>query len=125
MKRLIAIVGPTATGKSALALRFAERLEGAAILSADSRQVYRGLDVGTAKPSAADRARVPHELIDVVNADQPFSLADYQRLAYEAIERVERPFLVGGSGLYAQAVLDGFDHQIVDCPCLGGFKPPA
>ncbi|MGH2366021.1 MAG: tRNA (adenosine(37)-N6)-dimethylallyltransferase MiaA [Chloroflexota bacterium] len=109
MKRLIAIVGPTATGKSALALRFAERLEGAAILSADSRQVYRGLDVGTAKPSAADRARVPHELIDVVNADQPFSLADYQRLAYEAIERVERPFLVGGSGLYAQAVLDGFE----------------
>ena len=109
MKRLIAILGPTATGKSALALAFAKRLAGAAIISADSRQVYRGLDLGTAKPSLAERARVPHELIDVVNPDQPFSLAQYQKLAYAAIEGVEKPFLVGGSGLYAQAVLDGFD----------------
>src|SRR5579859_3184407 len=100
MKRLIAIVGPTATGKSALAVRLAKRIPGAHIVSADSRQVYRGLDVGTAKPDASQLADVPHHLIDVVDPDQDFSLADYQRLAYAAIDGAERPFLVGGTGLY-------------------------
>ncbi len=108
MKKLIAIVGPTATGKSALAMRFAERLAGAAIISADSRQVFQGLDIGTAKPSSEERQRVRHYLIDVVAPDQAFSLADYQRLAYEAIDATERPFLVGGTGLYVRAVVDGF-----------------
>ncbi|HEY8692157.1 MAG TPA: tRNA (adenosine(37)-N6)-dimethylallyltransferase MiaA [Chloroflexota bacterium] len=108
MKLLVAIVGPTAAGKSALALRLASRLPGAAIVAADSRQVYRGLDVGTAKPTAQEQARLPHRLIDVVEPDQAFSLADYQRLAYAAIDDAERPFLVGGSGLYLQAVIDGF-----------------
>ncbi|MBV8085585.1 MAG: tRNA (adenosine(37)-N6)-dimethylallyltransferase MiaA [Chloroflexi bacterium] len=107
VKRLVAIVGPTATGKSALALRLAERLPGAVIVSADSRQVYRGLDIGTAKPSRAELARVPHALIDVAGPDEPFSLADYQRLAYEAIDAAERPLLVGGTGLYVRAVVDG------------------
>ncbi|MDE3076041.1 MAG: tRNA (adenosine(37)-N6)-dimethylallyltransferase MiaA [Chloroflexota bacterium] len=108
MKYLVAIVGPTATGKSAFALRLAGGLTGAVIISADSRQVYRGLDIGTAKPTAEERGRVRHELIDVVDADQSFSLANYQRLAYQAIDRAEKPFLVGGTGLYLQAVLDGF-----------------
>ena len=101
-------MGPTATGKSALALRLCSRLEGAVIVSADSRQVYRGLDVGTAKPSREERQRVPHRLIDVVDPDQSFSLADYQRLAYMAIDSAKRPFLVGGTGLYVRAVVDGF-----------------
>ena len=108
MKLLVAIVGPTAAGKSALALRLASRLPGAAIVAADSRQVYRGLDVGTAKPMAEEQGRLPHRLIDVVEPDQAFSLADYQRLAYAAIDAAERPFLVGGSGLYLRAVIDGF-----------------
>lgn len=104
----MAIVGPTAAGKSALALRLATKLPGAVIVSADSRQVYRGLDIGTAKPTPEDKSRVPHRLIDEVDPDQPFSLADYQRLAYDAIDDAERPFLVGGTGLYVQAVVDGF-----------------
>jgi tRNA dimethylallyltransferase len=108
VERVVAIVGPTATGKSALALRLAARLQGAVIVSADSRQVYRGLDIGTAKPTPEEQARVPHRLIDVVDADQPFSLATYQQLAYAAIDHAERPFLVGGSGLYVRAVVDGF-----------------
>ncbi len=108
MKPLVAIVGPTAAGKSAFALRLAGRLPGAAIVSADSRQVYRGLDIGTAKPTPEQQVRVPHRLIDVVDPDQAFSLADYQRLAYQAIDAAERPFLVGGTGLYVRAVVDGF-----------------
>jgi tRNA dimethylallyltransferase len=106
--RLVAIVGPTASGKSAFALRLASRLPGAVIVSADSRQVYRGLDIGTAKPSLQDQARVPHRLIDLVEPDQPFSLADFQGLAFEAVDAAERPFLVGGTGLYLRAVIDGF-----------------
>ncbi len=104
----MAIVGPTAAGKSAFALRLASRLPGAVIVSADSRQVYRGLDIGTAKPSPDDQTRVPHRLIDLLEPDQPFSLADFQRLAYEAIDAAERPFLVGGTGLYVRAVVEGF-----------------
>jgi tRNA dimethylallyltransferase len=108
VKRVVAIVGPTAAGKSAFALRLARRLPGAAIVSADSRQVYRGLDIGTAKPTPEEQALVPHRLIDVVDPDQAFSLAAYQRLAYRAIDEAEQPFLVGGTGLYVQAVVDGF-----------------
>ncbi|HLY67628.1 MAG TPA: tRNA (adenosine(37)-N6)-dimethylallyltransferase MiaA [Chloroflexota bacterium] len=108
MKPLVAIVGPTASGKSAFALRLARRLPGAEIIAADSRQVYRGLDIGTAKPTLEQQALVPHRLIDLVDPDQPFSLADYQRLAYQAIDAVDKPFLVGGTGLYVQAVVDGF-----------------
>jgi tRNA dimethylallyltransferase len=108
VKALLAIVGPTAAGKSAFALRLAARLPGAVIVSADSRQVYRGMDIGTAKPPPEERRAVPHELIDVVEPGQPFSLADFQRLAYAALDRAERPVLVGGTGLYVQAVVDGF-----------------
>jgi tRNA dimethylallyltransferase len=107
-KKLVAIVGPTATGKSALALHLSQRLPGAEIISADSRQVYRLMDIGTAKPTMAERRQVPHHLIDVADVDQEFSLADYQRLAFQAIDGAEQPLLVGGTGLYVRSVTAGF-----------------
>jgi tRNA dimethylallyltransferase len=111
MKRLVAIVGPTGVGKSRLALHLASLYHGE-IVSADSRQVYRYLDIGTAKPSPKEQAQIPHHMIDIVNPDDDFSLARYQELAYQAIENIQRrhklPFLVGGSGLYIRAVLEGW-----------------
>jgi tRNA dimethylallyltransferase len=107
---LIAIVGPTAVGKTAHSIRLAAEFDGE-IVSADSRQVYRGMDIGTAKPSLEERRTVPHHLLDVVEPDEPFSLSNYQRLAFAAIgdihSRRRIPFLVGGSGLYVRAVLEG------------------
>src|SRR5581483_2697554 len=106
---LVVLTGPTAVGKSALALELAERF-GGEILSADSRQVYRYLDIGTAKPTAAERARVPHHLLDLVDPDEPFSVADYQAAADAALADVGRrgrvALLVGGSPHYVQAVVD-------------------
>src|SRR5690348_16390326 len=106
---LVVLTGPTAAGKSALALALAARFE-AEIVSADSRQVYRGLDVGTAKPTAAERARVPHHLLDLVDPDAPFSVADYQAAAERALAEVAArghlALLVGGSPHYVQAVVD-------------------
>jgi tRNA dimethylallyltransferase len=111
MKRLVAIVGPTGVGKSRLALHLAGLFSGE-IIGADSRQVYRHLDIGTAKPSSKERARVPHHLIDIIDPDEDFSLALYQRLACRAIDDIHRrgriPFLVGGTGLYVRAVLEGW-----------------
>jgi tRNA dimethylallyltransferase len=110
-KRLLVIAGPTAVGKSDLALRLAERLAGE-IVSADSAQVYRGLDIGTAKPTATERARVRHHLIDVRDPRQPFTVAEYQTLARAAIADIQArgrlPLLVGGTGLYIRAVLRPF-----------------
>ena len=110
MSQLIAIVGPTAVGKSALAMQVARALNGE-IVSADSRQVYRYADIGTAKPTPQQRAAVPHHLIDVVDPDADFTLALYQRMAVEAIDDIQRrgrmPLLVGGSGLYVKAVVGG------------------
>jgi tRNA dimethylallyltransferase len=111
MKRLVAIVGPTAVGKTDLAMNLAQTFNGE-VVSADSRQVYRYVDIGTAKPSPEERALVPHHLVDVVDPDEDFSLAMYQEAAYRALEDIERrgksAFLVGGSGLYVQAVTAGF-----------------
>ncbi len=111
MKRLVAIVGPTGAGKSRLALHLAELFSGE-VIGADSRQVYRHMDIGTAKPSPEELARVTHHLIDVVDPDEEFNLALYQQAAYRAIEDVHRrgrlPFLVGGTGLYVRAVLEGW-----------------
>lgn len=108
---LLVIVGPTAVGKTSLAVHLAEALNGE-IISADSRQVYRGMDIGTDKASPELRARVPHHLIDVVQPDEIFTLAQFQRLAYAAIdailERASLPLLVGGSGQYVRAVLEGW-----------------
>lgn len=111
MNRLVAVVGPTGVGKSRLALRLAKALDGE-IVSADSRQVYRYMDIGTAKPTTQEQASVPHHLIDIVNPDEDFSLAQYQRLAYKAIKDINKrsrlPLLVGGSGLYVWSVLEGW-----------------
>ncbi len=111
MNRLIAIVGPTGIGKSRLALRLARAFNGE-IVSADSRQVYRYMDIGTGKPGPEELASVPHHLINIVNPDDAFTLAQYQALAYQAIKEIEQrgrlPILVGGSGLYVQAVLEGW-----------------
>lgn len=105
-----AIVGPTASGKSALALGVARALGDVEIVSVDSMQVYRGLDIGTAKPTAPERAEVPHHLIDVADPSEEWSVARYQREARAAVADIERrgnrALLVGGTGLYVQAVID-------------------
>jgi len=107
---LITLFGPTAAGKTALSLALAERFDGE-IVSADSRLIYRGMDIGTAKPTAEEQARIPHHLLDVTTPDRPLTLAEYQRLAYAAIDDIHRrgrvPFLVGGSALYVRAVTEG------------------
>ncbi len=107
---LIAIVGPTASGKTMLAIELALAMDGE-IVNADSRQIYRWMEIGTAKPTLAERAQVPHHVIDVVEPDESFTLVDYQREATRAIADITArgriPFLVGGTGLYIRAVLDG------------------
>lgn len=108
--RVVAIVGPTAVGKSAVALALAEHL-GAEIISADSRQIYRGLDIGTAKPSAQERARVPHHLLDVADPDEHFDAARFRTLALAAITASVgrgRPIVIcGGTGLYVRVLRHG------------------
>ena len=111
MNRLVAIVGPTGVGKSRLALHLAQTFNGE-IVSADSRQVYRHMNIGTAKPIPQELSLVPHHLIDIINPDEGFSLAQYQQLAYKAIEDIQRrnklALLVGGSGLYVWSVVEGW-----------------
>ena len=106
---VLVLTGPTAAGKSALAMAVARALA-AEIVSADSAMIFRGLCVGTAKPSAGDRAAVPHHLIDLREPDQPFSVAEYQPLAERAIRAIAArgrvPLLVGGTGLYLRQVLE-------------------
>jgi tRNA dimethylallyltransferase len=113
----VLLVGPTASGKSEVALHIAERL-GGEIISVDSMQVYRGLDIGTAKPLAAERERVPHHLLDVAELSEPFDAAKFVILAKTALAKIrsrERPaILCGGTGLYAKALLEGL-----------GASPPA
>ena len=115
--RVIAIVGPTASGKSALALRAAEAL-GGEIVSADSRTVYRSLDVGTAKATTAERRRVPHHLLDVADPGEPYDAARYQREARVALADIAArdrvALVVGGTGLYVRALLDGL--ALADLP---------
>jgi len=111
MNHLVAIVGPTGVGKSQLALNLAQAFNGE-IVSADSRQVYRHMGIGTAKPMPQELTLVCHHLIDIVNPNESFSLSQYQKLAYEAIEDINRrdklALLVGGSGLYVWSVLEGW-----------------
>jgi tRNA dimethylallyltransferase len=113
-RRLIAIVGPTAVGKTDIAIEYALRT-GAEVISGDSMQVYRGMDIGTAKPSAAEQRGVPHHLIDIRDPDQPFSVADFQSLVDQAVAQIEgrgRPaLLVGGTGLYVRAVLRAYSFK--------------
>jgi tRNA dimethylallyltransferase len=109
---IVALVGPTASGKTDASLPVAERL-GAEIVCVDSMLVYRGLDVGTAKPTPAQRKRVPHYMLDVVDPAESFSVAGFQGLAREAVADIEsrgrRPLLVGSGGLYYRAVVDGLE----------------
>jgi tRNA dimethylallyltransferase len=108
---LVAIVGPTAVGKTALGIALAARLHGE-IVSADSRQVYRKMDIGTAKPTPAERAAAPHHLVDMVEPDEDFSLATYQEMASTALAEITAhgrvPLLVGGTGQYLAALLEGW-----------------
>ena len=119
MAPLIVITGPTASGKSGLALELAERYHGE-IICADSRTVYKGMDVGTAKPSADNQVRVPHHLLDVVEPGERFTAGEFQRLARQAITDIRGrghiPFLVGGTGLYIDSVVlnYAFDDAPVD-----------
>jgi tRNA dimethylallyltransferase len=108
--RLVVIAGPTAVGKTPVALALAQECS-AEIVAADSRTLYRGMDIGTSKPTAQDRERAPHHLLDIAQPDEVVTLAAYQRLAVSAIDAIRArkrlPLLVGGAGLYIRAVVDG------------------
>src|SRR5690606_23774014 len=111
------VVGPTAAGKSALSLALAREL-GGEVVNADSMQLYRGMDIGTAKLRPAERGGVPHHLLDIWEVTHPASVAEYQRLARRAVDdilaRGRVPLLVGGSGLYVRAVLDDLEFPGTD-----------
>ena len=121
-RRVVSIVGPTASGKTGLAIAIAESLrekgQQAEIINADAYQMYRGMDIGTAKASAEERSRVRHHLIDIIEPDDAMSVARFQELAREKIaelqERGVRPILVGGSGLYARAAIDDISFPGTD-----------
>jgi tRNA dimethylallyltransferase len=126
----VVLVGPTAVGKSALAVDLAERFgrhgRRAEIVNADSMLVYRGMDVGTAKPSAAERRGVPHHLIDILDVAEPATVAEFQRLARTAIEDCRRrdavPIVVGGSALYVRAIVDDFAFPGTDPAVRAGLE---
>ncbi len=111
---LLVLVGPTAVGKTALSLELAGAFD-AEIISGDSMQVYRGMDIGTAKLPFAERAGIPHHLIDILEPDEPFSASRFQQLCVEKIAEIhgrgKLPFLVGGTGLYVESVCYGYDFQ--------------
>lgn len=117
MQKLVVLLGTNASGKSDLAIRLAKDFRGE-VVSADSRQVYRRLDLGSGKISAEQAASVPHHLIDVVDVSENYSLATYQVAAYRAIDQIaareKLPFLVGGTGLYISAIVDGY--QLAEVP---------
>ena len=112
MKQLVVLLGTNASGKSDLGIRLAQHL-GGEVVSADSRQVYRGLDLGTGKITPAQAGTVKHHLIDVADVSEYFSLAQYQRAAYGAIDSIggagKLPLLVGGTGLYISAIVEGYE----------------
>jgi tRNA dimethylallyltransferase len=114
---VIAVVGPTAAGKSALSLALAHALDGE-VVNADSMQLYRGMDIGTAKLTVAERDGVPHHVLDIWDVTEPASVAEYQRLARAAIDDIRArgrvPLLVGGSGLYVRAALERFEFPGTD-----------
>jgi tRNA dimethylallyltransferase len=113
MSHVLAIVGPTASGKTILSILLAEKLRGE-IISADSRQIYKFLNIGTAKPTSEDLHRVPHHFIDILDPDQEYNAAEYGLQARSKIDdmlkRGIHPIIVGGSGLYVRAIIDGFFH---------------
>jgi tRNA dimethylallyltransferase len=119
--RPVFLAGPTAVGKSEIALALAEKI-GGEIISADSMQVYRGLDIGTAKPSPAERARVPHHLVDICGLTESFDAAQFIRLAQKAVEEIQArnktPIFCGGTGLYFKAFLSGLGEAPATNPDL-------
>jgi tRNA dimethylallyltransferase len=121
----VAVVGPTAAGKSALSLRLAEAI-GGEVINADSMQLYRGMDIGTAKLTLAERDGVPHHLLDIWDVTQAASVSDYQRLARQAIAQIHArdrvPILVGGSGLYVRAAIDKLEFPGTDPAIRGGLE---
>jgi tRNA dimethylallyltransferase len=110
LKPVVVLVGPTAIGKSQVAIEMAKEM-GTEVLTADSRQVYRGMDIGTDKPTIAERQGIPHQLIDLVDPDQLFNVGDFRRHAVQEIDRLHQqgkiPLIAGGTGLYIRAVLRG------------------
>ena len=108
--KVVAVVGTNASGKSALGIRLAKQFDGE-IISADSRQVFRGLDLGSGKVTTEEMQGVPHYLIDVREPGEFFSMADFQKMSYEKIDEIRArnhlPMIVGGTGLYVESVLDG------------------
>jgi tRNA dimethylallyltransferase len=122
---VVAVVGPTATGKTVLAVALAHRL-GGEVVNADSMQLYRGMDIGTAKPDLAERNGVPHHLLDLWHVREAASVAEYRRLARAQIDRLRAagtvPLLVGGSGLYVRAVLDELDFPGTDAALRGRLE---
>jgi tRNA dimethylallyltransferase len=123
--RVVAVVGPTATGKSALAVAVAQRL-GGEVVNADSMQLYRGMDIGTAKLTRQEQGGVAHHLLDVWDVTRTASVADYQRMARERIDSLldsgVTPVLVGGSGLYVRAALDRIDFPGTDAATRAGLE---
>ncbi|MCL1844109.1 MAG: tRNA (adenosine(37)-N6)-dimethylallyltransferase MiaA [Defluviitaleaceae bacterium] len=112
--KILIIAGPTASGKTAVAVELAKKI-GGEVVSADSMQVYRGLDIGTAKPTAEEMAGIPHHMIDIVNPDEPFSVAEYQARAIKTVREIHSrgniPILAGGTGFYINAVLYSTDFS--------------
>ena len=115
---VVAVVGPTASGKSSLALRIAQHLGAAEIVNADSMQLYRGMDIGTAKSPAEERADIPHHLFDMLDVTESASVAEFQSWARAAItdchQRGVTPIVVGGSALYVRAIIDRLDFPGTD-----------
>lgn len=112
--KIITVVGPNASGKSALGIKLAKRFNGE-IISADSRQVYRGFDLCCGKVTEEEKEEIPHYLLDVRNVGEPFSVCDYQKMAYSSISQImakgKVPFIVGGTGLYVRAVVRGYNFE--------------
>jgi len=108
MQKIVVILGPTATGKSDLAVKLAKRFNGE-IISADSRQVYKGLDIGTGKITRAEMRGVPHHLLDVINPRRQFSVSQYEhnKMIEEILSRGKLPIICGGTGFYIQAITEG------------------
>ncbi len=116
-KPLVVIIGPTAAGKTAVSVQCAQALEGE-IVSGDSMQVYRGMDIGTAKITPYEKQNIPHHMIDIINPDEEFSVADFQERAQSCIDNIlirqKLPILAGGTGLYIQAIVDNLDFTEIE-----------
>ena len=114
---VIVIVGPTASGKSSIGIELAKKLNGV-IISADSMQIYKGLDIGTAKVTSKEADGIKHEIIDVVDIDTKFNVSDYKNMCYEKIEEIlkenKTPIIVGGTGLYINSVVNNMTFEEVD-----------